>query len=150
MKPRILRLMPTLFWLSCAGGLVAGIGIESDWGANWLKPMTRKKFGPSVNNDFDLVPPFKLAAADAILPETLERPLMVPSRRPPPPPLAPIAAAPSMVRGQFTLKGTLVNAELTTAYLFETATGKSFVVKKATPYQEKILWLPRFQSAMPC
>lgn len=130
MKPRILRFVPTLFWLGCAGGLIAGIGIESDWGNNWRKPMLRKKFGASVNNDFDVVPPFKLAAMEAILPETVDRPVMVPMRRPPPPPTAPVAVAPSMVRGQFTLKGTLVNADLTTAYLFETATGKSFGVKK--------------------
>lgn len=130
MKSRILRFIPTLFWLGCAGGLIAGIGVESDWGNNWRKPMLRKKFGASVNNDFDAVPPFKLAAMEAILPETVDRPIMVPTRRPPPPPIAPVAAAPSMVRGQFTLKGTLVSAEITTAYLFETATGKSFGVKK--------------------
>ncbi len=130
MKSRILHLLPTVFWLGCAASLIAGIGLESDWGNNWRKPMVRKKFGPSVNGEFDSVPPFKLAAMEAILPETVDRPLLVPTRRPPPPPVAPVAAAPSMVRGQFTLKGTMVNTEVTTAYLFETATGKSFGVKK--------------------
>jgi hypothetical protein len=130
MKARIIHWVPTLFWLGCAGGLAAGIGVESDWGGNWLKPMVRKKFGATVNNEFDLVPPFKLAAMETILPETVERPLMVPTRRPAPPPSAPAAVAPSMVRGQYVLKGTLINTEITTAYLFETVTGKSFGVKK--------------------
>ncbi len=130
MKSRFIHLIPTLFWLGCAGALIAGVGIESDWGSNWLKPMLRKKFGSTVNAEFELVPPFKLAAMESILPETVERPLLVPSRRPAPPPAEAVPAAPSMVRGQYALKGTLINAELTTAYLFETATGKSFGVKK--------------------
>ena len=52
-----------------------------------------------------LLPPISAAAPDQVYPETVNRPLWIPTRRPAP---APVVAAASFAPGQFILQGVIV------------------------------------------
>ncbi len=113
-----------LLWLLPVGALLALIGYQTDWGEH----LHRQPPPESV------VAPQKVTAA--VLPEyhpketpetnrdIVERTLFNPTRRPAPPAVAE-AAKPRMQRGQFALSGTMVVDGKATAFLRETAGGRS-------------------------
>lgn len=82
---------------------------------------------PAKVADAKLLPPFSLAADSGQEPETVARPLFVPTRRPSPPALA--TAATAMRRGQFVLTGVTIAPGTSFAFLRESATGKTHSVK---------------------
>lgn len=69
-----------------------------------------------------LLPPVTQAPPEQSYPETVERPLFTPTRRPAPP-LA-VAGAPTFQRGQFQLLGVIIAGNTKTAMLREKASGK--------------------------
>jgi len=77
-----------------------------------------------------LLPAFTLPAETQPVPETIARPLFVPTRRTSPP--AASASAATMKKGQFVLTGVTVTPEVSFAFLKEVAGGKTHSVKKGS------------------
>ena len=119
--------LTALLGIAACGGLAA-LGIETDWGKN-LRASGAPERGLAGATDLTpTLPAFKMGELDAAFKESGERPLFTPSRRPPPP--VQTAAAPQMKRGQFKLAGTVVNADVSVAYLVELAGNKTLRVNK--------------------
>jgi hypothetical protein len=74
-----------------------------------------------------LLPPVAATNVDQAFPETVARPLWIPTRRPAP---AVVAAPASMVRGQFVLQGVIIAGETKVAMLREKASGRVHRVAK--------------------
>lgn len=115
----------TGFWLAICGGLLVGVGLETNWG---------RQFGPSPYSDspqqgtFEkpvLAEPYHLSAPDTML-ETSTRPLFVVTRRPAP--TVEIAPQSTMNKGQFTLTGVSIVPEGKFVFLFEKASKRNRVV----------------------
>jgi hypothetical protein len=85
---------------------------------------------PAKIAEAKLLPPFSLPAEPQPAPETVSRPLFVPTRRPSPP--AAPATVTTMKKGQFVLTGVTVTPELSFAFLKEVAGGKTHSVKKGS------------------
>ena len=110
-------------------GLLAVIGVETQWGSSLRQPsglMTGQ--AAAKGGDTSLLPAFGLPAIDAGFKETLDRPLFVPSRRPVPVVIG--ASQPVMKKGQFRLAGTVINKDLPYVFLVEIATGKGLRVAR--------------------
>lgn len=117
----------TSLWIVLLGGLTAGIGIETDWGRQWMWPLA---VPPVITPEFTqpaMTEPFRLPPPDTFL-ETSLRPIFVVTRRPAPIPPPPEPPKPSMKRGQFLLTGTTIVPEGRFAYLLEKAGNKTRVV----------------------
>ena len=118
------RVRTWLVWAMPFAVIALLIGWETDWG----RALTRV---PAP--DADVVPqPVKLRSAPRVpgrrrrrrRPETVERTLFNPTRRPAPPTIA-AAAKSSMQKGQFVLTGTTVVDQKATAFLREVNGGRS-------------------------
>jgi hypothetical protein len=114
----------TGWWLIPMAIVAAVLGWETDWGRSLHvvpsepPPIVPKPVAASV------LPDYKVEGGVAGRPDTVARTLFNPTRRPAPVPVAE-APKPTIKRGQFTLTGTLVIDGKSTAYLRETAGGKS-------------------------
>jgi len=78
---------------------------------------------PATPPDAKLLPAATRLAAEQAYPETVTRPLFIPTRRPAPP-VPTAAAAPQFVRGQFQLLGVIMAGNTKIAMLREKSTGK--------------------------
>ena len=78
---------------------------------------------PAAPPDAKLLPAATRLAAEQAYPETVTRPLFIPTRRPAPP-VPTAAAAPQFVRGQFQLLGVIMAGNTKIAMLREKSTGK--------------------------
>ena len=119
------RHLAVVTWMMANAGLVAVIGDETGWG---------KRLRLDLPVIVSLVPD---APALALLgeyaqpalekfPQTLQRPLFVPTRRPPPPPPPPEPPPkPTMRKGQFQLMGVMVLPETSYVILKDIASGKA-------------------------
>lgn len=118
------------FWVALWGGAAAAlavvIGVEHQLGSEGPAEGPR---APAKVTDARMIPPFTLAAADQVAPETAARPLFTPTRRPAPPAAT---VQPTMRKGQFVLTGVTVSQEASFAFLREIATGKTKSVRKGT------------------
>lgn len=112
-------------WIILFAGLIAGIGIESDWGQKTAWPIAAPEMAPAAFIKPALTEPYQLPAPDSFL-ETTLRPLFVPTRRPTP--KLPDAPKQSMRKGQFLLAGTLIVGDTKFAQLIEKAGGKTHVI----------------------
>lgn len=118
------RLRAALWWLLPLLLAVALLAWETDFGRSIRKlppaeePIAARPVVASV------LPEFTIAGGTAARTETLERTLFNPTRRPAPV-LAADSAKPRMQKGQFALTGTMVIGGKNTAFLRETAGGKS-------------------------
>ena len=116
------------FWVALWGGAAATlavvIGVEHQLGSEDTAVTPR---APAKVADARMIPPFSLAAADQVAPETAARPLFTPTRRPAP---AQATVQPTMRKGQFLLTGVTVSQEASFAFLREIATGKTKSVRK--------------------
>ena len=88
------------------------IGQETGWGRHIHKaPPVAKVLAPDEVK-LELLTEYNLPAMDKQYPQTLERPLFVPTRRPappiPPPPPPPPPPKPTMKKGQFQLMGVMI------------------------------------------
>ena len=119
-----LRLRAALWWLVpllVAGAVVAW---ETDFGRAIRKLPPPEEPIPARPVVTSLLPEFAIAGGTAARDETVQRTLFNPTRRPAPVLLVD-AAKPRMQRGQFALTGTMVVGGKNTAFLRETAGGKS-------------------------
>ncbi len=123
------RARAALWWLVPLGVLLLLIGWETEWGSAMRKvppPEDAIAPRPVVTS---LLPEYAIAGGTAARSETVQRTLFNPTRRP----AATLAADPSkqrLQRGQFALTGTTVVEGKNTAFLRETAGGKSRRVKQ--------------------
>jgi len=108
--------------------LIAGIGLEIDWGQGISRRLAERRMAPATPPEAKLLPAFAMPPLAPGFPETLDRPLFVPTRRPPP------AAASGQIEfkpGQFVLLGTSITKEFgDIAIVKELATNKSFSVRR--------------------
>ena len=74
-----------------------------------------------------LLPPIAVVSPEAAYPETADRPLWIPTRRPAPPP---VVAQASFQRGQFILQGVTIAGDTRIAMLKEKASGRVHRVEK--------------------
>ena len=113
-----------LWWLVPLEALAVLIGFEVDWGRGIRKPMPDEAPVAPKPVATALLPDFQVEGGLAAHGETAGRTLFNPTRRP-----APVQAAegskPRIARGMFALTGTVVVEGKSTAFLRETAGGKS-------------------------
>jgi hypothetical protein len=112
-------------WGGLALALVVVVVLEYQFGGVEVGTGPR---APAKVAEAKLLPPFTLPPEAQAAPETVAKPLFVPSRRPSPP--AVLSTAPAMRKGQFVLTGVTVAPEVTFVFLKEVATGKTQSVKK--------------------
>ncbi len=127
--PRILRpeFFWPAFWLAVAVLFAGGLAAEYHFGRVTVGEGVR---APAKVVEAGLLPAFAMAPEVQPAPETVARPLFVPTRRPSPP--AASAAVPTMKKGQFVLTGVTVANDAAFAFLKEVATGKTKSVRKGT------------------
>jgi general secretion pathway protein N len=113
-------------WVGIAAALVVVIALEYQFGAVTVGDGQR---APAKVIEAKLLPAFALTPETQSAPETVGRPLFVPTRRPAP--AAATAAVQTMKRGQFVLTGVTVTPELSFAFLKEVANGKT--LRKSLP-----------------
>jgi general secretion pathway protein N len=120
---------PEFFWPAvwgvAAAALVIVLVLEHDFGTVEIDNGSR---APAKVADAKLLPPYALAPEAEAAPETVARPLFVPTRRPSPPAAA--VAAATMKKGQFVLTGVTITPEMSFAYLKEVANGKTQTIKR--------------------
>ena len=129
MLPLDVRHLAFLGWAALNTGLAVVIGDRLDWGGQphleVPEPVTMTAEPVTVTLPAD----FTLPAAEKHFRQTLERPLFVPSRRPPPPPPPPPPPEPppkpTMQKGQFQLMGTMILPEASYVVLRDVASGKT-------------------------
>ena len=112
-------------WVVVAAALVLVLVLEHDFGTVVIDNGAK---APAKVADAKLLPPYALAPEAEAAPETVARPLFVPTRRPSP--AATVASAPQMRKGQFVLTGITLTPEMSFAYLKEIANGKTQSVKR--------------------
>jgi hypothetical protein len=117
------------FWLILLLGLVAGIGLETDWGRKMRSPVPENAEKPPEFAKPVLAEPFRLPASDRFL-EVTARPLFVATRRPAPSAPTADSGKPSMKKDQFILMGTAIVPEGSFAFLLEKAGNRSRVVAR--------------------
>lgn len=111
-------------WAGAAATLALLIGIEYHLGSEEPADVRR---APAKVADARMLPPFSLPGAEQVAPETADRPLFTPTRRPAPP-AASVQA--TMRKGQFVLTGVTVSQDASFAFLREVASGKTKSVRK--------------------
>jgi general secretion pathway protein N len=117
-----LRANPLLALLAAIGVMLAiTIGLEAAFGSSLSKildPSERKRAAPA---EAKLLPSLAAVGLEAY-PETVARPLFLPTRRPAPE--APAAAQGALQRGQYVLQGVIVVGEQRVAMVKEKSSGK--------------------------
>lgn len=112
------------------------LGVETDWGRAVKRDPSVPPMSSAKASDAALLPPFTLPGLEGGLPESADRPLFMPTRRPVPA----AAAAPRMKPGQFILVGTSRTKEFgDSAMLKEIATNKTHTVKVGGAIQDMTL-----------
>lgn len=102
--------------------LLVALGFETGWGTGLRPALPRPSSRPAITIDARVLPPLALGTPDQAYPETVNRPLFIPTRRPVP--VAATAASGAMAKGSFTLQGVIVASGVRTAILREKASGR--------------------------
>ena len=126
-----MRLFGQRYGLSALLGTLAAaallaIGFETRWGQSLRSSLDASASSRKAELVATL-PTFTLPSLESGFKETAERPLFLPTRRPV---LSNAANAVAMKKGQFKLTGTSVAADMSVAYLLETASGKTIRLAK--------------------
>jgi hypothetical protein len=122
------------YWLTAliVAAIIGVIGVfawETGWG-RYLSPSVPKFDGaPRKADNIAILPPFTMPPIDPTYKETVERPLFSQTRRPNPPATT-AAIVPAMEKGKYRLSGTSVGPELSTAFLVDLKSGKTWRVAK--------------------
>lgn len=131
-KRAVLASIAQRYWLTAliVAAMIGIVGVfawETGWG-RYLSPSVPKFDGaPRKADNIAILPPFTMPPIDPTYKETVERPLFSQTRRPNPPATA-VAAAPAMEKGKYRLSGTSVGPELSTAFLIDLKSGKTWRV----------------------
>ena len=107
--------------------LVAIIAVEAGFGVGAWRSRAAAPAKPAPAVDTKLVPPIAASTPEQAFPETTNRPLFTPTRRPAP--AAPVAAN-TMVKGQFILQGVIAVGDQRTALLREKSSGRVHRVER--------------------
>ncbi len=102
--------------------LVAVIGFETDWGARIRPGMPAPSGKPGAPVDARVLPTAPITVAEQAYPDTVSRPLFVPSRRPAP--VAVAAPVATMPKGTLTLQGVTIAGNTRIALLREKSSGR--------------------------
>ena len=108
--------------------LAAAIGVEAELGANLRDAMRPASGKPALPVEAKLLPPLLATAAEQAYPETVARPLFIPTRRP-----APVVVAvpqSTFQKGQFVLAGVIVVGDNRVAMLREKSNGRIYRVEQ--------------------
>ena len=116
-------------WLALCGGLAAGVGVETDWGRQLLRPAPVVELAEAPFVRPELKDPYSLPPADVFL-DIAMRPIFLVTRRPVPAAPPPEPPKPAMQRNQFQLTGVTVLPDSKFAFLIEKAGNKSRVIKE--------------------
>lgn len=128
-------LLVPVFGAGIAACIVA-LGMETEWGRSLRREPAVTPLKSAKASEAALLPTFTLPPLEGGLPESADRPLFMPSRRPVPA----AAAAPRMRPGQFILVGTSRTKEFgDSAMLKEIATNKTHTVKLGGTIQDMTL-----------
>ena len=100
--------------------LLLVIGYETGWGSRWGAALPALAMKPATAVEAKLLPALVATPAEVAYPETAERPIFAPLRRPAPPGAGPS----SMVKGQFVLQGVTMHGNLRIALLREKSNGR--------------------------
>ena len=122
------------YWLTAliVAVIICIIGVfawETGWGRYFSPSVPKFDGAPRKADNIAILPPFSMPPIDPTYKETVERPLFSQTRRPNPPAAA-VAAAQVMERGKYRLSGTSVSPELSTAFLVDLKSGKTWRVAK--------------------
>jgi hypothetical protein len=127
--PRIdIRHIAFISWLVVDLGLGATIGRQLGWGVRVHPNLPQPEHLTPDAVNVDLPKEYSLAGLSEQFPQTVERPLFVPTRRPPPPPPPP--PKPSMHKGQFQLTGVMILPSTSYVMLREVSGGATRRVEK--------------------
>jgi hypothetical protein len=131
MKAFATRSVAPAAWLAAIAAVLALIGWETDWGRQLVRAPAVPAATTPVPVELALLPDYRVEGGLEARPQTVERPVFVPTRRPAPPPVpvAQEAAKPRMQKGQFVLTGTAVVEQKSVAFLREAAGGKARSVR---------------------
>jgi hypothetical protein len=119
-----IRARAALWWVVPLLVALALVAWETDFGRAFRRVPPAEDPVPPRPVVTSLLPEYTIAGGTATRQETVQRTLFNPTRRPAPV-LAADAAKQRMQRGQFALTGTMVIGDKNTAFLRETAGGKS-------------------------
>jgi hypothetical protein len=114
-------------------GSIVAIAVVMGWETGWGRYLTPGAPPIAAGNrkaeEIALLPAFNLPPISPAFKETAERPLFNQSRRPVPA-AAVVAAAPTMQKGKYRLVGAVVAGDVSTAFLVEIQSNKTFRVTK--------------------
>jgi len=117
----------TAFWLILCGGLVAGIGLETNWGRQQQGPAETIVEARAEFSEPALAEPFRLPPADQYV-QITARPIFVVTRRPAPISPTSESAKSGMKKDQFILMGTTIAGGSKVAFLVEKVGNRNRVV----------------------
>ena len=113
-----------LVWLLPFAALLALIGWQTEWGEHWHWPVPAEPVATPQKVAAAVLPEYHPKETPETNRDIVERTLFNPTRRPAPAAVAE-TAKPRLQRGQFALSGTMVVDGKATAFLRETAGGRS-------------------------
>lgn len=122
------------YWLTAViiAAIVGVIGVfawETGWGRYFSPSVPKFDGAPRKADNIAILPPFTMPPIDPTYKETVERPLFSQTRRPNPPATT-ATIIPAMEKGKYRLSGTSVGPELSTAFLVDLKSGKTWRVVK--------------------
>ena len=118
-------------WVVPFAIVLAILGWETGWGDGVSLPVPVAAPSAPKPVDVVLMPEFKIDGGLAARKETVERVLFNATRRPAPPANEAAGGNGAMHKGKYTLTGTTVTGNVATAFLRETAGGKSYALHKS-------------------
>lgn len=118
------------FWLIPLALVAAALGFETDWGRAVVHPPPAPSAAAPQPVAVALLPEYRIDGGVEARKETVDRVLFNPTRRPAPPAPQAAGANSTMQRGLYTLTGTTLAGNVTTAFLREVKGGKSRSVRK--------------------
>lgn len=117
------RTNPLLTMLGVVGVILAiVIGLEAAFGSSLSKVLDPSERRKAVPADAKLLPALVAVGPEQAYPETVARPLFLPTRRPAPD--APAAAQGALQRGQYVLQGVIVVGDQRVAMVRDKSSGK--------------------------
>jgi hypothetical protein len=128
-----MRANPLLALMAITGFMLAVvIGLEVAFGSSLAKALETGETRQGIPADAKLLPSLVAVGPEQAYPETVARPLFIPTRRPAPD--APPVAATALQKGQFVLQGTIVVGENRVAMLREKSSGKVVRVEQGKEF----------------
>ncbi len=128
-----MRTNPLLALTALVGVVLAiAIGLEIAFATNLKTALAEHEGRRGVPADAKLLPSLSNIGVEQAYPETVARPLFIPTRRPAPE--APAAAQGALQRGQYVLQGTFVVGDSRIAIVREKSSGKAIRIERGKDF----------------